>query len=77
MKKKIKVILYTMPSCAYCDFVKGRLERMGVEFETIDASVLSIATELFNAAGVRTVPVLMVGDEYFTGSQIEQWLNVF
>ncbi len=64
-----KVIVYTIPSCPYCDRAKALLTQRGVEFETIeiDPSDESQRKELFEKSKLRTFPQIFADDQAIGG----------
>ena len=51
--------LYTTPICPYCDYVKIEFKKLGVKYETIDASTPKNREELIKLGGKSQVPFLV------------------
>jgi len=75
-----KIIMYSTPSCGYCNLAKDFLEEKGVEVEVFDVSVdEKKRQELVEKSGQMGVPVLEIGDEIVIGfdqTKISQLLNL-
>ena len=62
----MSIIVYSKPSCVYCDKAKSLLTRLGYEYEEkIVTKDLSLQ-ELFEALGkpVRTIPQIVIDDKH-------------
>jgi|TARA_Y100000816_G_scaffold257772_1_gene212181 glutaredoxin 3 len=65
----MSIIVYSKPSCVYCDKAKSLLTRLGYEYEEkIVTKDLSLQ-ELFEALGkpVRTIPQIVIDDKHIGG----------
>ena len=65
------VVIYTGPSCNYCDAAKRLLARNNLEFINIDISTKDgLRDEMINKAnGRRTIPQIFFNDEHIGGYQ--------
>ncbi len=65
------IIMYTGPSCAFCDAAKRLLLRNNVTFKEIDiASKDGLRDEMIKKSnGRRTVPQIFIGDHHVGGYQ--------
>ena len=63
------VIIYTGPSCNYCDAAKRLLTRNNATFKEIDISKVEGAMDemIKRANGKRTIPQIFFGDEHIGG----------
>lgn len=61
------ITVYTKPACPQCVATKKQLEKLGVEFETIDMSTDDEARAAVQALGYMAAPVVVVGDDHWTG----------
>lgn len=61
------VTVYTLPACVQCDSTKRLLTRTNVPFEEIDLSSDSEAYEMVRALGYTAAPVVVVGDDHWSG----------
>ena len=65
----MSIIVYSKPSCVYCDKAKSLLKRLGYKYEEkIVTKDLSLQ-ELFEALGkpVRTIPQIVIDDKHIGG----------
>ena len=65
----MSIIVYSKPSCVYCDKAKSLLTRLGYEYEEkIVTKDLSLQ-ELFEALGkpVRTILQIVIDDKHIGG----------
>ena len=65
----MSIIVYSKPSCVYCDKAKALLKRLGYKYEEkIVTKDLSLQ-ELFEALGkpVRTIPQIVIDDKHIGG----------
>jgi glutaredoxin 3 len=62
------VIVYTTPTCRYCDMAKKYLSQKGIPFIEKDVSRdQAAATEMASRSGQQGVPVIVVGDKVVVG----------
>ena len=63
------ILIYTGPSCNFCDAAKRLLERNKLKFSEIDVSSgESIRDEMIKKAnGQRTIPQIFFGDQHVGG----------
>jgi glutaredoxin len=79
----MKVNVYTIPDCPYCNELKERLTNMSIEFTNVDVS-LDENEETFNkimeVSGVDSVPCVTVGKHLLAPTvnfnTIEQAANI-
>jgi len=63
-----KVIVYSTPSCPYCNLVKDYLNEKGVEFEEKDVSIDRVAArEMIEKSGQMGVPQIIINDNVIVG----------
>ncbi len=65
--QKSPVVLYTLPKCAPCDAARGHLQMRKIPFaeKSVDKD-LKVQDELKKAAGVLSVPTILVGSRVMT-----------
>jgi len=64
----MKVIVYSTPTCPYCDFAKDFLKENNIEFEAVDVSVdQERAQEMIQKSGQMAVPVIDVDGQIVIG----------
>lgn len=61
------VTVYTLPACVQCDSTKRVLTRNGVEYQEVDLSQDADALSMVRELGYSAAPVVMVGDEHWSG----------
>ncbi len=65
--QKTVIRLYTGDYCPFCTRVKNELERLGLDYETVDADA-DMREEVIRLSGQRAIPVLAIGDEILVDS---------
>lgn len=66
-EKTAEITLYTGEYCPYCRRVKKELDRLGLDYEPVDADADG-RTEVIRLSGQRAIPILTIGDEVFVDS---------
>ena len=62
------ITVFTTNTCAYCKMVKQYLTLKGKEFKVVNLDENPEEREaIFQKAGVMSVPITQVGDEYIIG----------
>ena len=59
--------VYTKPSCVQCDMTKRKLDRIGVEYETVDITEDSAAMEMVLGMGFKSAPVVITDTDSWAG----------
>lgn len=67
----LPVIVYSTPLCAPCEQLKRYLTEHHVSFVTKDLMMDEDAAEFIEGQGIRTSPVLQVGESLLHGNDIE------
>ncbi|HOV47180.1 MAG: glutaredoxin family protein [Anaerolineae bacterium] len=63
-----RVIVFSTPTCPYCQAAKRYLQQRGVPFEDEDVSQNMIAAQyMVQRSGQQGVPVIQVGNEIVVG----------
>lgn len=63
-----KVTIYSTPACPYCMRAKALLNSLNVNYEDIDlASNVELREQLSEKYQWRTVPMILIGDEFVGG----------
>jgi glutaredoxin 3 len=65
--EKTGIKLYTGDYCPFCRRVKSELERLGLDYETVDADADG-RDEVIQLSGQRAIPILAIGDEVLVDS---------
>ena len=65
----MSIIVYSKPSCVYCDKAKSLLTRLGYEYEEKVVTKDLSLQELFEALGkpVRTIPQIVIDEKHIGG----------
>ena len=66
-----EIIVYSTPLCAPCEVLKRILATEGLPFEVKDLMVDEVAAELMDQHGIRTVPVLGINGELYSGDDLK------
>ena len=62
------VMVYSTPSCSWCQLVKEHLTTSGISFEDIDVSTdMTRAQEMVSKSGQMGVPVIDIDGEIIVG----------
>ncbi|MCW5829616.1 MAG: glutaredoxin [Deltaproteobacteria bacterium] len=59
--------IYTTPICPFCVSAKRLLTQRGYRFREISAADPEVRTEISSRSGMRTVPVIYLGDRLIGG----------
>jgi len=80
MPNSKKIIIYSTPTCPYCDMAKDYLKEKGFEFSIIDvASNVDEAKKMVEKTGQMGVPVLEIDGQIVIGfdkNKIDELLNI-
>ena len=66
-REKTAIRLYTGDYCPFCRRVKRELERLGLNYEAVDADADGRG-EVIELSGQRAIPILTIGDEVLVDS---------
>jgi glutaredoxin 3 len=66
-REKTAVRLYTGDYCPFCRRVKKELERLGLNYEAVDADADG-REEVIRLSGQRAIPILTIDDEVLVDS---------
>jgi glutaredoxin-like protein NrdH len=67
----MSITVYTLPSCVQCESTKKVLDKNNVEYSVIDLSEDEIAYEMVKALGYQAAPVVIAGDDHWSGFRPE------
>ena len=70
------VTIYTKPRCVQCDATKRALDRAEIDYQVIDVSNDSAALTTLLTLGYQQVPVVVAGDERWSGFRPELISNL-
>jgi glutaredoxin 3 len=66
-REKTGIRLYTGDYCPFCQRVKSELERLGLDYDAVDADADG-REEVIELSGQRAIPILTIGDEVIVDS---------
>lgn len=77
----MKIVIYTSPTCHYCEDVKSLLNKKGVDYDVINVVDIlkdESKTEKFLelTGGLRSVPVTVINDEVVMGYNEEEIIRL-
>lgn len=61
------VTVYTLPACVQCDSTKRLLTKNEIDYKEIDLSKDPEAMAMVRELGYTAAPVVMVGDDHWSG----------
>jgi glutaredoxin 3 len=66
-REKTAIRLYTGDYCPFCRRVKNELDRLGLDYEAVDADADG-RDEVIRLSGQRAIPILTIDDEVIVDS---------
>jgi glutaredoxin 3 len=66
-REKTAIRLYTGDYCPFCRRVKNELDRLGLDYDAVDADADG-REEVIELSGQRAIPILTIGDEVLVDS---------
>ncbi len=67
-KKNNRVIVFSTPTCSYCNMAKQYFRQNKIRFKDVDVSQdQAAARDLVRRTGQMGVPVIQVGSQYIVG----------
>jgi glutaredoxin 3 len=66
-REKTAIRLYTGNYCPFCRRVKNELERLGLDYEAVDADADS-RDEVIRLSGQRAIPIMTIDNEVLVDS---------
>lgn len=61
------VTVYTLPACVQCDSTKRVLTRNSIEYQEVDLTEDEKAMEYVKSLGYNAAPIVVAGDEHWSG----------
>lgn len=61
--------VYTKPACVQCDMTKRMLDKLGIEYSTVDISEDQEAFDMLISMGYRAAPVVITPEDSWAGFQ--------
>jgi glutaredoxin 3 len=65
--EKTGIRIFTGVYCPFCSRVRNELERLGLDYEVVDADA-DMREEVIRLSGQRAIPILTIGDEVLVDS---------
>lgn len=59
--------VYTKPSCVQCDMTKKMLDKIGVEYDTVDITQNPVALAMILDMGFKSAPVVITDTDSWAG----------
>jgi len=79
-KKRKRVVIFTTPSCVYCNHAKRYFRERGIPFRDVDVSRDPVAArDMVRRSGQQGVPVIDIGGKIVVGfnrAEIDRLLNL-
>jgi len=69
MRRYMSITVYTKPSCVQCNATYRAMDAKGIRYEIVDLSSDEEALEKTKALGYLQAPVVVAGDEHWSGFQ--------
>ena len=63
----MEIQIYSKPACVQCTATYRALDKQGLEYKVIDITAESGAQEEVEALGYRQLPVVVVGEDHWSG----------
>jgi glutaredoxin-like protein NrdH len=61
------ITVYTKPSCVQCDATKRMMDKLNIEYTTVDMTVDSEAFDMVVSKGFRSAPVVITDNDSWSG----------
>lgn len=79
-KPQPRVIIFTTPTCTYCNMAKKYFRDKGIKFKDVDVSRdAAAARDMVRRSGQQGVPVIDIGGKIIVGfdrSRIDKYLGL-
>ncbi|MGQ9833758.1 MAG: Uxx-star family glutaredoxin-like (seleno)protein [Candidatus Villigracilaceae bacterium] len=75
-----RVIIFTTPTCTYCNMAKKYFRERGIKFKDVDVSRdMAAARDMVRRSGQQGVPVIDIGGKIIVGfdrQKIDKYLGI-
>lgn len=71
------VTVYTLPACVQCDSTKRLLTKNEIQYQEIDLSIDQEALAMVRELGYTAAPVVVVGDDHWSGFRPDKLATLF
>lgn len=79
-KPQPRVIIFTTPTCTYCNMAKKYFRERGIKFKDVDVSRdMAAARDMVRRSGQQGVPVIDIGGKIVVGfdrQKIDKYLGI-
>ena len=65
----MSITVYTKPACVQCDATKRHLNKLGLNYDTVDITEDLEAFDMIVAKGFKAAPVVITDDSAWAGYQ--------
>lgn len=80
IKPQPRVIIFTTPTCTYCNMAKKYFRERGIKFKDVDVSRdMAAARDMVRRSGQQGVPVIDIGGKIVVGfdrQKIDKYLGI-
>lgn len=66
------ITVYTKPACVQCDATKRLLNKLELDYDTVDITEDATALEMILSKGFQAAPVVNAGDDWWSGFNPEK-----
>jgi glutaredoxin-like protein NrdH len=66
------ITVYTKPSCVQCDATKRLMDKLKIEYSTIDITADTEAFEMLMSKGFKSAPVVITDNDSWSGFNPEK-----
>jgi glutaredoxin-like protein NrdH len=66
------ITVYTKPSCVQCDATKRLMDKLEVEYSTIDITADTDAFDMLMSKGFKSAPVVITDNDSWSGFNPEK-----
>ena len=63
----MRIIIYTKDNCVQCNATKNAMDKKGIDYQLVNLDSEPAAVETLKSLGYRQVPVVMTGDQHWSG----------
>ncbi len=70
------ITVFTRPGCGPCRATRSALDKQGLDYDVVDISVDDEARDYVMALGYLQAPVVVAGDEHWSGFRPERIKNI-
>jgi len=66
------ITVYSKPNCVQCTMTKKALDKLGLDYNTVDVTQDAAAFNMIVGLGFQSAPVVIAGDDSWAGFQPER-----